>query len=77
MLFVPELSDSGRMAIIEPPSVVGTTGQSNASVSVDEHGRSPDTAKPRTTRVKDASDESGKSVVRVGSGGRLVRVEQK
>jgi hypothetical protein len=78
ILYVPELSDSGRMAIIEPPSsLAGTSGQYNAAVSVDEHGRFLDVPRLRTTKVKDASDQSGKWVVRAGAGGRLVRVEQK
>lgn len=76
MLFVPELSDSGRMAIIESPSSVGTSFP-NAPVPVDEFGRSSEAAGLRTTMIKDASDEAGKSVVRVGAGGRLVRVVQK
>src|ERR1019366_5425537 len=59
ILYVPELSDSGRMAIIEPPSsLVGTSGQYNAPVSVDEHGRSLNALRLRTTKVKDASDQS-------------------
>src|ERR1039458_5586837 len=76
MVYVPELSDSGRMAIIETSSV-GTSGQYNTPVSVDEAGGSLVAPRPRTTTVTDASDQPGKWVVRVGAGGRLVRVKQK
>ena len=76
MLFVPELSDSSRMAIIESQSLAGTS-VSNASVPKDEFGRTPDAAGPSTTMVRKTRDVPERTVVRVGAGGRLVRMVQK
>ena len=76
MLFVPELSDSSRMAIIESQSALGTS-VSNTSVPADEYGRPPDAAGLSTLIVKNARDVPERTVVRVGAGGRLVRMVQK
>ena len=76
MLFVPELSDSSRMAIIESQSSV-ETALPNAAVPADEYGRPTDTAGLSTTTVKDARDVPERTVVRVGASGRLVRMVQK
>jgi hypothetical protein len=77
MLYFPELSDSGRMAVVAFPCSEGTSSQNTPPLSADENGTSRHAPQPRTARGTDASDQPGKWVVRVGADGRLFRAGQR
>lgn len=78
MLYFPDLSDSGRMAIIGPSSSEAASSRGDTPLPVDERRTPLPVPGLGTRRSTDAtSDQPGRWVVRVGADGRLVRVEQK